>query len=100
MSPRRVVSLVPSLTEAVGFFANDVPSGSAQHTRFGVEETVMDGLILLSWEQEGLERHRYVEVNKLRNTGHARGRHAMSIGRGGVRVPYALGHQSLRCAWR
>ncbi|MFL5356858.1 ATPase domain-containing protein [Archangium sp.] len=72
--------------EAVGFFANDVPSGSEAHTRFGVEETVMDGLILLTWEQEGLERQRYIEVNKLRNTGHARGRHAMSIGRGGVRV--------------
>ncbi|QRK08951.1 AAA family ATPase [Archangium violaceum] len=72
--------------EAVGFFANDIPSGTTQATRFGVEETVMDGLILLTWEQEGLERHRYIEVNKLRNTGHARGRHAMSISRGGIRV--------------
>ena len=72
--------------EAVGFFTNDVPAGSVQHTRFGVEETVMDGLVLLSWEKEGLERHRYVEVNKLRNTGHARGRHSMSISQGGIRI--------------
>ncbi|MFY0525181.1 ATPase domain-containing protein [Archangium gephyra] len=70
--------------EAVGFFANDVPAGSSQHTRFGVEETVMDGLILLSMEQEGLERHRYIEVNKLRNTGHARGKHSMAIRPGGI----------------
>ncbi len=70
--------------EAVGFFANDVAAGSVQHSRFGVEETVMDGLILLSMEQEGLERHRYIEVNKLRNTGHARGKHSMTIRRGGL----------------
>ncbi|QRN95309.1 AAA family ATPase [Archangium violaceum] len=72
--------------EAVGLFTNDVPAGTAQYTRFGVEETVMDGLVLLSWEQEGLERRRYIEVNKLRNTAHARGRHAMSIAHGGVRI--------------
>jgi circadian clock protein KaiC len=72
--------------EAVGFFANDVASGTTGHTRFGVEETVMDGLLLLSWEQEGLERHRYVEVNKLRNTGHASGRHSMTIGPGGIGI--------------
>jgi circadian clock protein KaiC len=72
--------------EAVGFFANDVPAGSQQHSRFGVEATVMDGLILLSMEQEGLERHRYLEVNKLRNTAHARGKHSMSIHRGGISI--------------
>ncbi|HEX8441683.1 ATPase domain-containing protein [Archangium sp.] len=72
--------------EAVGLFANDVPAGAVGHTRFGVEETVMDGLILLSWEQEGLTRQRYVEVNKLRNTGHATGRHSMTIGPGGLSI--------------
>jgi circadian clock protein KaiC len=71
---------------AVGFFANDVPSGTSQHSRFGVEETVMDGLILLSWELHGLERQRYLEVNKLRNTGHATGRHSITIGPGGLQV--------------
>lgn len=82
--------------EAVGFFINDIPAGSMQHSRFGVEETVMDGLVLLTWEQEGLERHRYIEVNKLRNTAHARGKHSMSIGHGGVcifpRVDEVLPH--------
>jgi circadian clock protein KaiC len=72
--------------QAVGLFLNDVPSGSPQLTRFGVEETVMDGVILLKWVSEGLERHRYLEVVKLRNTGHAKGRHSISIGPGGLRV--------------
>ena len=71
---------------AVGLFTNDIPAGTAQHTRFGVEETVMDGLILLSSEAQGLERHRFLEVNKLRNTGHTTGRHPMTIGPGGVHI--------------
>ncbi|QSQ23525.1 AAA family ATPase [Pyxidicoccus parkwayensis] len=69
--------------QAVGFFSNDVPAGTSQLTRFGVEETVMDGILHLSWEKEGLDRHRYLEVLKLRNTAHARGRHSVTIGAGG-----------------
>jgi circadian clock protein KaiC len=71
---------------AVGFFANDVPAGTGQLTRFGVEETVVDGVLFLTWEVEGLERHRYIEVVKLRNTGHATGRHSMAIGPGGISI--------------
>lgn len=72
--------------QAVGFFANDVPAGTSQLTRFGVEETVMDGILHLSWEQEGLDRRRYLEVLKLRNTAHARGRHSVTIGAGGFSI--------------
>ncbi|HMJ12461.1 MAG TPA: ATPase domain-containing protein, partial [Polyangiaceae bacterium] len=67
---------------AVGFFATDIPYGSNQISRFGVEETVVDGVILLSAPQEGLERQRYLEVYKLRNTAHLKGRHNMLIGAG------------------
>jgi circadian clock protein KaiC len=73
-------------TRAVGFFATDVPYGSDQISRFGVEETVVDGVILLSATEEGFERQRYLEVYKLRNTAHAKGRHTMVIGRGGVAI--------------
>ena len=71
---------------AVGFFINDTPPGTSQVTRFGVEETVVDGVISLKWESEGFERHRYIEVVKLRNTGHAKGLHSMAIGPGGVTI--------------
>jgi circadian clock protein KaiC len=71
---------------AVGFFTNDVPAGTGQLTRFGVEETVVDGVLLLMWNVEGMERHRYLEVVKLRNTGHAMGRHSMAIGPGGISI--------------
>ncbi len=72
--------------EAVGFFATDIPYGQNQISRFGVEETVVDGVILLSATEEGLERQRYVEVYKLRNTAHLKGRHEMEIAQGGIRV--------------
>jgi circadian clock protein KaiC len=71
---------------AVGFFATDIPYGCSQISRFGVEETVVDGVLILSSTEEGLERQRYIEVYKLRNTAHLKGRHNMVIGAGGVAV--------------
>ena len=83
---------------AVGFFATDIPYGSNQMSRFGVEETVVDGVIILSSKEEGLERQRYVEVYKLRNTAHLKGRHTMTIEGGGIRIfpryrPQELDHE-------
>ena len=72
--------------QAVGFLATDIPYGSNQVSRFGVEETVVDGVIILSATEEGLERERYIEVYKLRNTAHLKGRHNMVIEQGGVSV--------------
>ena len=72
--------------QAVGFLATDVPYGSNQISRFGVEETVVDGVILLSSTEEELERRRYIEVYKLRNTAHLKGRHHMLIRGGGISV--------------
>ena len=71
---------------AVGFFATDIPYGANMISRFGVEETVVDGVLLLSSTEEGRERQRYIEVYKLRNTAHLRGRHNMTIGHGGISV--------------
>jgi circadian clock protein KaiC len=71
---------------AVGFFATDIPYGSKQVSRFGVEETVVDGVIILTSTEEGMDRQRYLEVYKLRNTAHLKGRHNMVIGHGGVSV--------------
>lgn len=72
--------------QAVGFFATDIPYGTKALSRFGVEETVVDGVILLSATEEALERERYLEVYKLRNTAHLKGRHSMTIGPGGLTI--------------
>jgi len=71
---------------AVGFFATDIPYGSNRISRLGVEETVVDGVMLLSASEEGFDRRRYIEIYKLRNTAHLSGRHSMTIGNGGIRV--------------
>lgn len=71
---------------AVGFFATDIMYGTNQLSRSGVEETVVDGVILLSSTEHGLERDRYVEIYKLRNTSHLSGRHPMVIGPGGITI--------------
>ena len=71
---------------AVGLLATDIPYGSNQVSRFGVEETVVDGVVLLSATEEGFERQRYLEVYKLRNTAHLKGRHNMVIGQDGIKI--------------
>jgi circadian clock protein KaiC len=71
---------------AVAFFDTDIPYGSLQMSRFGVEETVVDGVIVLSSTEEGLQRERYIEVYKLRNTAHLKGRHTMTIETGGITI--------------
>jgi len=72
--------------QAVGMFPTDIPYGTNQISRFGVEETVVDGVILLRSIEEGLERQRYIEVYKLRDSAHLKGRHNMVIGPRGVSV--------------
>ncbi len=69
---------------AVGFFVSDIPSGSQQMSRFNVEETVVDGVILLSSTKVDLKRERYLEVYKLRNTIHSEGSHRIEIGKNGI----------------
>src|SRR5439155_668750 len=44
--------------QAVGFFATDIPYGSSQLSRFGVEETVVDGVILLTSNEGPLRSSR------------------------------------------
>jgi len=73
-------------SRAVGLFAADVPYGSGAISRFGVEETVVDGVISLAMVEENGTRQRYLEVYKLRGTHHLMGRHKMLIGRGGVQI--------------
>ncbi|MCA1832758.1 MAG: AAA family ATPase [Actinobacteria bacterium] len=72
--------------QAVGFLTTDIPYGSSKLSRFGVEETVVDGVIVLTSTEEAFERQRYIEVYKLRNTAHSKGRHNLVIGQGGMQI--------------
>lgn len=74
------------MAQAIGFFAADIPYGSQNISRFGVEETVVDGIILLtaSNNEKTLVRERFMEIYKLRNTAHSNGRHGIKIGDNGI----------------
>jgi circadian clock protein KaiC len=72
--------------QAIGFFSTDIPYGSNYISRFGVEETVVDGIIFLTATEKELDRERFLEIYKLRNTSHSNGRHRMQIKHGGIIV--------------
>ncbi len=79
----QLATLVQS-SQAIGFFITDIHYGTNQISRFGVEETVVDGVILLSSTESGYTRERFLEIYKLRNTAHKNGRQKMSIRPGGI----------------
>jgi len=75
---------------AVGILISDVPADQpGRVSRFGVEETVADGTIVLSSEMVNLQRRRYLEIIKMRAANHVTGRHRMEISDRGLHVFYA-----------
>jgi circadian clock protein KaiC len=76
------------MSKAAGIFISDIPAGENKLSRFGVEETVVDGVIVLSTEMEGLKRRRYIEVYKMRGSDHVTGRYRMEITPRGLEVFY------------
>jgi len=72
--------------QGIGFLNTDIPYGSNGISRFGVEETIVDGVILLTSSVQGFDRERFIEIYKLRNTSHLVGRHRMDIAHGGLRI--------------
>ncbi|MGZ3684912.1 MAG: RAD55 family ATPase [Bdellovibrionota bacterium] len=74
------------MAQGIGFFATDIPYGTNAISRFGVEETVIDGVILLTSTENGMARERFLEIYKLRNIAHVNGRHRMFIEHDGVKV--------------
>lgn len=80
------VATLVQMAQAVGFFATDIHYGANEVSRFGVEETVVDGVVLLTATQNDFARDRYLEIYKLRNTAHISGRQKMTIGQGGIKL--------------
>ena len=78
------IATLVQMSQAVGFFATDIHYGENQISRFGVEETVVDGVILLTASENGYVRERFLEIYKLRNTAHKSSRHKLVIAKGGI----------------
>lgn len=75
---------------ATALFVSRVPSGERGLSRFGAEESLCDGIIVLRIREEGHKRRRTFEVYKLRTSAHVMGEHRMIIGPQGIEVLYAL----------
>lgn len=84
------------MSQAIGFFATDIPYGTNNISRFGVEETVVDGVILLTASEDNLKRERFLEIYKLRNTAHVNGRQKMMIEHGGITLKATTHHFSFK----
>ncbi len=82
------LSTLVQMSQGIGFFATDIPYGSEKISRFGVEETVVDGIILLTatTNEKTLKRDRYLEIYKLRNTAHANGKYNFEIAMNGIKI--------------
>jgi circadian clock protein KaiC len=82
------LSTLVQMSQALGLFSTDLPYGTNKISRFGVEETVVDGIIILSAvnDEKTLKRNRSLEIYKLRNTAHANGRHVLTISGNGLVV--------------
>lgn len=65
---------------------SEVPRGAIGFGRFGVEEFVVDGVIVLQVIQKGLLRFRCIEITKMRGTKSELGLRAMAINESGIVV--------------
>ncbi len=74
----------------VGIFISGIPAHETGHlSSFGVEETIVDGMIMLSKELVGRRRDRYLEVFKMRASDHVCGYHRMAITENGIEILYS-----------
>jgi circadian clock protein KaiC len=69
-----------------GLIITDPPVGSERISRFGVEESIIDGVIVVKTVKEKKGRQRYLEVYKLRGVSHSTGDHLMKITSSGIQL--------------
>jgi len=88
---RRELNIISSMlrkNKCTSIFVTETGSEPSAITRFGVEEYLANGVIVLYWEAEGDKRNRYIEVFKMRGTAHYMGRRRLSITNDGISVIY------------
>jgi KaiC/GvpD/RAD55 family RecA-like ATPase len=72
--------------EATFLYVTEIPEDSQGLSRFGVEEFISDGVVVLYYSRVGGLRVRGVEVRKMRSTSHKEGTFPMKMGDGGLIV--------------
>ncbi len=72
--------------DATFLYVTEIPEDSQGLSRFGVEEFISDGVVVLYYSRVGGLRVRGVEVRKMRGTSHKEGTFPMKMGEGGLVV--------------
>ena len=86
---RRYVYQLTAMLKSNGCTAlitTDPPVGSGGVSRYGVEESIIDGVLVLKLVREKRGRQRYLEVYKLRGVNHSSGDHLMRITSEGIQL--------------
>jgi KaiC/GvpD/RAD55 family RecA-like ATPase len=73
-------------TDATILLSTEVPEGKNMISRFGVEEFVCDGIIILYYMGHGEGVFRNIEIRKMRRTNHKNGTFPMEITSKGIVV--------------
>ncbi len=79
----RFSSLLKQLDSTV-IFVTEIPEDSQALSRFGVEEFISDGVVVLYYSRIGGMRFRGIEVRKLRGSSHKEGVFPAAIGDAGL----------------
>ena len=79
----RFSSLLKQL-DATVLFVTEIPEDSQALSRYGVEEFISDGVVVLYYSRVGGLRVRGIEVRKMRGTSHKEGTFPLKIGETGL----------------
>jgi circadian clock protein KaiC len=80
---------IKTMLEEMGctsLFVSEIPHGTSSFSRFGVEEFIADGVILLKYVPHQGKRRRFIEIYKMRGVAHASGDHPFEITDRGIKV--------------
>ncbi|MBI4044024.1 MAG: AAA family ATPase [Candidatus Diapherotrites archaeon] len=80
------ISYMLERTGVTALLVTEVPEGSGQYSKYGVEEYVVDGIIVLHYASVGAQGNRTIHVRKMRATKHSEALHPLSITAKGIMV--------------
>ncbi|MBL7160920.1 MAG: hypothetical protein ISS93_03680 [Candidatus Aenigmarchaeota archaeon] len=86
---RRIASLVNTVKrhkQCTTLIITEIPEGSKSLSRFGVEEFVADGIVVLNYLGMGDDTARSLQIRKMRRTGHGMDVYPFSISKKGVAI--------------
>ncbi|MFH1445498.1 MAG: ATPase domain-containing protein [Nanoarchaeota archaeon] len=85
---KRLLSIVNTLKKSgcTSIVTSEINEGKKGLSRFGVEEFVVDGVIILSYTSIAQEGFGSIEVRKMRRTAHQHGMYPTKIGKDGLQV--------------